>query len=66
MHAMHRSLEEMQLGIGLVKPISSDIWGSHPLRTMRAEGTAQVCEMRIDIAARKLTWLKRVFGLVGR
>jgi len=38
MHAMHRRLEEMQPGIGLVKPIAFDIWCSHPLKTMSADG----------------------------
>jgi hypothetical protein len=29
-------------------------------------GAAQVCEMRADIAARKVPWSKKVFRLVGR
>jgi hypothetical protein len=32
---------------------------------MPDDGAVQACEMRVDIAARKVNWSKRVFRLVG-
>ena len=66
MHVMRCRLEEMQPGIRLVKPVASNIRIVILSKPCPPTGAVQVCEMRVDIAARKVTWSKRVFRLVGR
>ena len=42
--------------MGLVKPVASGILGSRLVKSIPVDGHCTICEIRIDIAARRGTW----------